>query len=438
MPEPQSARRFIDYRTAVLMVIANMVGTGVFTTLGFQAEAVPDGAALLLLWALGGVVALCGALSYAELAAALPRSGGEYHFLSRIYHPALGLLAGWVSVTVGFSAPVALAAMGLGHYVAAVVPWDPMWVALATVLGLTALHAFDLGVGRGFQIWATLVKVVFIGLFCLMGLMVEPVPGCLPLEPTAHTLTLVLSPSFALALIYVSYAYSGWNAAAYVVDEVQRPQRTVPRALIHGTLVVTGLYLLLNLTFLRTTTESDLAGTVEVGALAARHILGPQGGALLSLALSLLLASTISAMVLAGPRVLQVMGEDIPSLRALAVRNRRGAPTRAVLLQQGLAVALILTDSFEAVLTFAGFTLALFALLTVAGVMRLRRREPDLPRPFRTPLYPGPPLVFVTISGASLALLVWERPLVVGLVAVFAAALGLLLNRAARSQRSRR
>jgi APA family basic amino acid/polyamine antiporter len=246
---------------------------------------------------------------------------------------------------------------------------------------------------------------------------------------------LVLSPPFALALIYVSYAYSGWNAAAYVVDEVQRPQRTVPRALIHGTLVVTGLYLLLNLTFLRTTTESELAGTVEVGALAARHILGSEGGALLSLALSLLLASTISAMVLAGPRVLQVMGEDIPSLRPLAVRNRRGAPTRAVLLQQGLAVALILTDSFEAVLTFAGFTLALFALLTVAGVMRLRRREPDLQRPFRTPLYPGPPLVFVTISGASLGLLVWERPLTVGLVAVFAAALGFLLNRVESSQR---
>jgi APA family basic amino acid/polyamine antiporter len=233
----------------------------------------------------------------------------------------------------------------------------------------------------------------------------------------------------------VSYAYSGWNAAAYVVDEVQRPQRTVPRALIHGTLAVTGLYLLLNLTFMRTIPESDLAGTVEVGALAAGHILGAQGGALLSLALSLLLASTISAMVLAGPRVLQTMGEDIPSLRPLAVRNHRGAPTRAVLLQQGLAVALILTDSFEAVLTFAGFTLSLFALLTVAGVMRLRRREPDLPRPFRTPLYPGPPLLFVAISGASLGLVAWERPLAVGLVAVLATALVLLLGRSAGSRR---
>jgi APA family basic amino acid/polyamine antiporter len=432
MPQKQAARRFIDYRTAVLMVIANMIGTGVFTTLGLLAEAVPDGAALLLLWALGGLVALCGALSYAELAAALPRSGGEYHFLSRIYHPALGQLAGWVSVTVGFSAPIALAAMGLGYYVSAVVRWDPMPVALATVLGLTALHAFDVGVGRGFQIWATLIKVAVIGLFCVLGLMVEPAPARLSLEPTGRTLDLVLSAPFALALIYVSYAYSGWNAAAYVVDEVQQPQRTVPRALIHGTLAVTGLYVLLNLTFLRTIAEPALAGTVEVGALSAQHILGPQGGALLSLALSLLLASTISAMVLAGPRVIQTMGEDIPSLRPLAVRNRRGAPTRAVLLQQGLAVLLILTDSFEAVLTFAGFTLSLFALLTVGGLLRLRRGERDLDRPFRVPLYPLPPLLFVTISGLSLVMVAWERPHSVAVALGLLGVLGLLLWRVSK------
>lgn len=429
MPQSQPVRRFIDYRTAVLMVIANMIGTGVFTTLGFQAAAVPDGAALLLLWALGGLVALCGALSYAELAAALPRSGGEYHFLSRIYHPALGQLAGWVSVTVGFSAPIALAAMGLGRYVATVVPWDPMLVALGTVLGLTALHAFDLALGRGFQIWATLIKIGVIVAFCAAGLMVEPASGHLPLAPSPMSLDLVLSAPFALALIYVSYAYSGWNAAAYVVDEVQQPQRTVPRALIHGTLVVTLLYLLLNLTFLRTIEGSTLLGTVEVGALAAGHILGPHGGAWLSLALSLLLASTISAMVLAGPRVLQTMGEDIPSLRPLAARNRRGAPTRAVLLQQGLAVALILTDSFEAVLTFAGFTLSLFALLTVAGLIRLRRREPELERPFRVPLYPLTPMVFVMVSGLSLGIVAWERPMAMAAVLVLVAVLGAILSR---------
>ncbi|MEA3273980.1 MAG: APC family permease [Pseudomonadota bacterium] len=433
MPAPQ---RFIDYRTAVLIVIANMIGTGVFTTLGLQAEVVPDGAALLLLWGLGGLVALCGALSYAELAAALPRSGGEYHFLSCIYNPALGTLAGWVSVTVGFSAPVALAAMALGSYAGTFLPVDPRTIAVVTVVVVTALHAFDLALGRGFQVFATLLKVAVIVFFCLVGLMHGTVADSLTLTPSTHTLGALFSAPFALSLIYVSYAYSGWNAAAYVVDEVQSPQRTVPRALVHGTLAVTGLYLLLNLTFLRTTGLGELAGTVEVGALSARNIFGEKGGMVFSLVLSLLLISTISAMVLAGPRVLQAIGEDVPVLRFLSARNRRGAPTRAVLVQLGLALGFILTDSFEGVLTFTGFTLTLFALITVAGVLRLRRREPDLMRPFRVPLYPLPPLVFLIVSGMSLLVVTWERPVAV-LGAAGLLAVGGLLLRGHTTRRSR-
>ena len=406
-----SQRRFIDHRTAVLIVVANMIGTGVFTTLGLQAAQVPDGAALLLIWVLGGVVALCGALCYGELAAALPRSGGEYHFLSRIYHPTLGQLAGWVSVTVGFSAPVALAAMALGRYAGTVVPMDPMLIAILTLFMVTALHAFDLEVGGTFQVAATLLKVVVIVLFVLAGFTAGSVAGSLPLTPTANSLELTFSAPFALSLVYVSYAYSGWNAVAYVVDEVREPQRNVPRALIEGTVAVIALYVLLNLTFMRTTSLTELAGTVEVGVLSATNIFGEEGGLVLSLVLSLALVSTISAMVLAGPRVLERIGEDLPSLRFLSVRNRRGAPTRAVLLQQGLALAFILTDSFEAVLTFAGFTLTLFAVLTVAGVFRLRWRGPGPARPFRVPVYPLPPLVFLGVSGVSLAVVAREQPL---------------------------
>ncbi len=405
-----SPRRFIGFRTAILIVVANMIGTGVFTTLGLQAAEVPDGAALLLLWLLGGVVALCGALSYAELAAALPRSGGEYHFLSRIYHPSLGRLAGWVSVTVGFSAPVALAAMALGRYAGNLIPVDPMLIAVVALGLVTALHAFDLGVGGAFQVVATLVKVLVVLLFALAGLGAADCAGSLSLTPTVASIEAVFSAPFALALVYVSYAYSGWNAVVYVVDEVQDPGRNVPRALVLGTAAVTGLYLLLNMSFLRTTDFAELAGTVEVGVLSARNLFGEEGGALVSLVLSLLLVSTISAMVLAGPRVLTRIGEDLPFLRFLCRRNRRGAPTRAVIAQQGLALAFILTDAFEAVLTFAGFTLTLFALLTVGGLIRLRAREPGLARPFRVPLYPLPPLVFLLVSGISLVLVVPQRP----------------------------
>jgi basic amino acid/polyamine antiporter, APA family len=179
----------------------------------------------------------------------------------------------------------------------------------------------------------------------------------------------------------------------------------------------------------------DLAGTLEVGALSALHIFGAVGGLLVTLALGLVLMSSISAMALTGPRVLQAIGEDIPGLRPLAKRNRRGAPTRAVLLLQGLALALVLTDSFEAVLTFAGFTLTLFAFLTVAGLVRLRRREPQLPRPFRVPLYPLPPLVFLAVSGVSLLAVAWERPLAIAVAASIALG-GWLLWRLARSRRS--
>jgi APA family basic amino acid/polyamine antiporter len=421
-------RRFIDYRTALLLVVANMIGTGVFTTLGLQAAAVPDGAALLLLWVLGAIVALCGALSYAELAAALPRSGGEYHFLSRIYHPTLGRLAGLVSVTAGFAAPVALAAMALGRYAATFLPATPMWIAVTVLCVVTALHAVEVELGRLFQVVATLVKVVLILAFAAAVLAYGTVPGSLSPLPTADTAGWVLSAPFGLALIYVSYAYSGWNAAAYVADEVREPERNVPRALTHGSLLVAGLYLLLNIGFLRTVGLQELSGTVEVGAVAARNVFGEAGGRVLSLMLSLLLISTVSAMVLAGPRVLRTMGEDIPVLRRFGVTSRRGAPTRAILLQQALALVFILTDSFEGVLTLAGFTLTLFACLTVAGVFRLRVREPALARPFRVPLYPLPPLVFLGVSGLGLVAVLWERPLTVLAVLAFLALAGLALT----------
>jgi APA family basic amino acid/polyamine antiporter len=425
MPSP---RRFIDYRTAVLLVVANMVGTGVFTTLGLQAAAVPDGAALLLLWGVGALIALCGALSYAELAAEVPRSGGEYHFLSRIYHPVLGRLAGLVSLTVGFAAPVALAAMALGRYAGTFLPADPLWIALSVVVLVTAVHAVEVELGRLFQVVTTLLKVAVILVFAVAALLHGTVPGSLSPLPSANTASWVFSAPFGLSLIYVSYAYAGWNAAAYVVDEVRAPAITVPRALTHGALGVGVVYLLVNLAFLRTVGLDDLAGTVEVGAVSARNVFGERGGQWLSLVLSLLLVSTISAMVLAGPRVLRAMGEDIPALRGLGVCNRRGAPTRAILLQQGLAVLFILTDSFEGVLTFAGFTLTLFSCLTVAGVFRLRWREPSLDRPFRIPLYPLPPLLFLLANGLALVAVFWERPLTVLSVLALLTLAGLMMQ----------
>jgi APA family basic amino acid/polyamine antiporter len=426
-PAQGRARAFLDLRAAMLLVVANMIGTGVFTTLGLQAAGVQDGAALLLLWLLGGLIALCGALSYAELAAALPRSGGEYHFLSRIYGPRLGELAGWVSATVGFAAPMALAAMAFGRYAGTVVPLSPLWLGLGAVTLISLLHAADLDLGRRFQVLATLLKVALILVFCAAGLLAPAAAGTLPAVPGRETLAAVFSFPFGLSLIYVSYAYSGWNAATYVTGEVIEPQRQVPRALLLGTGLVTALYLLLNLVFLRSVSLADLAGTVEVGAVSAAHIFGLEGGRVMSVALSLLLVSTISAMALAGPRVIETMAEDLPALRFLGARTHRGAPLRAVLLLWALATGLIVTDAFAAVLGFAGFTLVVFSLLTVLGVIRLRRREPGLPRPFRVPWYPLPPLLFALLAVLGLAVVALSETLavVLGMAALGLAWLGL-------------
>lgn len=400
----------IGYYTALAIVVANMIGTGVFTTLGLQASELGTSFALLTLWVVGGAIALCGALSYAELAAALPRSGGEYHFLTRIYHPALGGMAGWVSMVVGFAAPVALAAMALGRYAATLAPVPPSLTASISILAVTGFHAVKVQLGTRFQVVTTALKLVLIAVFCAAGLLAEPVAG-FRIVPPGPAAVEVFSSGFALSLIYVSYAYSGWNAATYVASEVYEPQRVLPRVLLHGTVLVTLLYVLLNLVFLRTIPMAQLAGTVEVGALSAFHVFGPRGGAIMGAMLCLLLISTISAMVLAGPRVVQVMGEDLPALRALSARTRDGAPYRAILLQQALALGFVLTGSFEGVLSYAGFTLNLFTLLTVVGVFVLRRTAPGLPRPYRVWGYPFTPGAFVTISLVTLGAVALERPL---------------------------
>jgi len=401
--------RVLGFYTAFAVVVASMVGTGVFTTLGLQAVDIGDGVALLTLWLLGGIIALCGALSYGELAAALPRSGGEYHFLGRIYHPVVGVVAGWVSVTVGFCAPIALAAMALGRYAATFLPVAPGVTATAAILIVTAFHAFSVGVGKHFQVITTGFKVVVIVLFCVVGL-AAPTRGDVSFGPAAVSLDDIFSPAFAVSLIYVSYAFSGWNAATYFTGEVQRPERVVPRALLYGTGLVTLFYLLLNLVFLKTVPMAELSGKVEIGALSATSILGEGGGALMSAMLCLLLLSTISAMVLAGPRVLQVIGEDLPALRPLAARTGGGVPLRAILLQQGLALALVATGSFEGVLSYAGFTLTLFTLLTVFGVIVLRYSVPELPRPYRAWGYPFTPALFVVVNAITLGIVLQERP----------------------------
>lgn len=412
MPTTASAPVYkLGRSTGIAIVVANMVGTGVFTSLGFQVLDIQSGFALLMLWVVGGLIALCGTLSYGELAAAMPRSGGEYHYLSQIYHPAVGFLSGWVSATVGFAAPTALAAMALGRYAQSIWPGaSPVALSVGVVLLLTAVHATSSRAGSQLQVVVTAVKVLLILSFIGAGLL-SATPQPLSFTPHAADWRQVLSPAFAISLIYVSYAYSGWNAAAYLTGEIDQPQRNLPQILLIGTAVVLFLYVGLNFVFLYATPLNELAGQVEVGFVAATQLFGATGGRLMGGLIAALLVSTVSSMIFAGPRIVQVMGEDLPALRALAHTSRTGIPVRAMLVQTGLCLLFILTSTFDKVLVYAGFVLSLFTFLTVLGLFILRWRRPELPRPYRAWGYPITPLLFLLLSGWTLVFIFRDKPL---------------------------
>ena len=397
------------------IVIANMIGTGVFTSLGFQLLDIRSGFVLLLLWAVGGLVALCGAMTYAELGAALPRSGGEYNFLSRIFHPVAGFVSGWVSATIGFAAPTALAAMTFSAYATHSWANEPdAWVEKAIAIGLviilTFVHTSSRRNSGGLQSFFTVMKIAAIVVFCVLALMFVDLPQPVAFLPTAGDTALITSAAFAVALIYVSYAYSGWNAATYLSSELEDPQRNLPRILFIGTALVTLLYIALNYVFLRVAPMDAMSGQLEVGFIAAEFAFGERGGQFAGLALATLLISTVSAMTLAGPRVLQVIGEDFAPLRRLATTNADGLPYVAITTQSVLTIVFILSGSFESILVFAGFTLALNSFVTVAGIFWLRYSQPDLPRPYRTFAYPVTPIIYLLLMGWTLAFVLISRP----------------------------
>jgi APA family basic amino acid/polyamine antiporter len=404
------SRRSLGFSAALAVVVANIVGTGVFTTLGLQVQETTDGFALLTLWAVGGLIALAGALTYGELSAAIHGSGGEYRFLGRVYHPALGAVAGWVSIVAGFAAPVALAAMALGRYAGPLIGVPSQTLGIVAILAATGVHLLAPAIGGRVQVVVTVLKVLLMLAFIGVGI-VYGAHTTLSFAPTPQSWGAIASGPFALSLIFVSYAYSGFNAAAYFQAEVVDAERNVPRALVTGTVMVIGLYVALNWVFLRTTPIADLSGQVEVGAIVAGRVLGGSGGRVMSGCIAILLVSTISAMTLAGPRVIEAMAADLPPLRPLAERSVTGSPRRAVLLQGALALAFVLTDSFVGVLTYAGFTLTLSTLLAVMGVILLRRREPSLPRPYHVWGYPWTPLFFAGFSMWTLIIVMRDKPL---------------------------
>lgn len=396
--------------TATAIAVADMIGIGVFTSLGFQVKDIPSAFSLIMLWVVGGIAALGGALSYAELATAFPRSGGEYNFLSRIFHPAIGFLAGWVSATVGFAAPVALAAMAFGEYFEGVVPGaPPLILGLSLVWLVSFVHLCGLKQSSAFQNISTFLKLALILVLIIAGFAFgarQPIS----FAPSSEDLGYIFSAPFAVSLVFVLYSYSGWNAATYIAGEVREPQRTLPRSILAGVLVVLALYVGLNAVFLYTTPMERMAGQLDVALIAGQQIFGEVGGRIVGALICLGLVSSVSAMTWIGSRVTMVMGEDIPALRPFARKTKNGVPAVAILFQLAMVNLMLFTRSFEAVLEYIQFSLTFCSFLTVLGVIALRYTQPDLARPYRTWGYPVTPLVFLTVTLFMMCYLIQERP----------------------------
>jgi APA family basic amino acid/polyamine antiporter len=395
-------KRQLGLGAAAAIVIANMIGTGVFTSAGFQAMSLHDPATMLLTWVVGGVVALCGAAAYSELGSMMPRVGGEYVYLRRAYHPIVGVMSGWASLVAGFSAPIAVAALLFAGYLGKVVGVDGATfgklVAVGLIAAMTALHAFDTVIGGRVQAVFTAAKTLLIIVFIVLALAIGKGDWA-NLASREGGLSNVWTLSFAQALMFVSFAYSGWNAAAYIAGEIDEPRKNLPRALLAGTAIVMVLYILLNLVFLYAVPPEQLgAPIVEVGDAAARALFGERTGALISSLIALALVSAVSAMVMAGPRVYAAMAEDGALMPGLARRTKRGVPLASVVLQGLLACGFVVAADPDEIIRYVGFTLTIFGALTVGAVFVMRWKEPDAERPYKTFGYPVTPLLFIALS----------------------------------------
>ena len=381
-----------------------MIGTGVFTSLGFQLAVVQNTWTILLLWTFGGIMALLGALVYAELGTHFRRTGGDYIFLSETIHPLVGYLYAWVSLVVGFSAPIAIAAMAMNNYLSPVVGETQLPGLIFLVL-IPTVHIFSVSSSAKFQNGMTILKIIFvlvlIGLGVAFGSNIES-PA---LNFSDSWKEEILLPGFAVSLIYVFYAYTGWNSAAYIIEEVDQPKKNLPKALIGATLLVMVIYVLLQLVLLKHASVSQLSGQVQVADIAFGNLFGPNGALWVSLFIGVQLIATISGYAWVGPRVTYAMAKDYKLWRPLAKVNGQNIPVRAIVLNTGISLVLFVSGSFEQIMLYAGFILQLMSTVTVYSSLKIKKQEG-----FKTPFKPLPQLIYLGFSIALMGYLLVDRP----------------------------
>ena len=426
LPSPSLDRRLGPFDAAAI-VVSNVIGGGISFVPILVAALVPDARAMLFLWALGGALAFAGAMAYAELAALRPHAGGEYVYLRDAYGPAAGFLSGWTSFVAGFSGAIAASAIALADYTGRFLPSaaDPSplltvplpgtplvvsrktLVALTAIVALTIVHIRALRLGRVVQNALTAVKVAPLVLFVVLGFSIgNGVPAQIVTPGTAGMAPMLL------ALIPIMFTYSGWNAGAYVAEEVRSPERNVPLALGLGTLAVIVIYLGLNALYLYALSPSELAAVPGARLIdtVAERLFGVVAGSLLGAFTIVSLLASMSAMMIAGPRVYFAMARDgVFATTAREIHPKFRAPSHAIVAQAIWSGVLVLSGTLSQLVSYTGFAVVLFAAVAVAAVFVLRRSVPE-PRPFRAWGYPWAPAIFVIASATMLANEIYRSP----------------------------
>jgi APA family basic amino acid/polyamine antiporter len=405
------------------IVIANMIGAGIFTTSGLLMGDLKKPLLMLSLWLAGGIIALCGALSYGELGAAIPRAGGEYAFLSRLFHPAFGFLSGWVSFFAGFSAPIAASAIGFSEYLTRAFPSllrpgilegpaeavaVKKFLSILVIVIFTLIHARGVKVGTRVQNLLTLLKVTLIAALIVAGFSSGRGDFAHLTQGGAFRFDFGGWKTIGLSLMWIMFAYSGWNASAYIGSEIKNPRRNLPLSLILGTAGVVCLYILLNLFYVYATPPDRMAGVISIGGLAVGSLFGKSLESVLSALIAFALFSSLSAFIILGPRVYYAMACDrcfFPF--ASEVHPRFRVPSKSIMLQGLIASVLVLFGTFDQILTYMGFSLGIFPILSVIGVFKLRRSGESV---FKLPGFPVVPLVYIIAGAAILTLGFLQRP----------------------------
>lgn len=365
----------IGWKTTTALVVSNMIGTGVFTSLGYQIGDLKNTYTLLLLWAIGGFLALIGAFIYSELASKFKTSGGDYIYLSRTYHPVLGYLSSWVSLFVGFSAPISLAALAMIKYLN-VFGFDlGKEYAIGIILIVALFQSYSLRLSSNFQNVFTILKILFILLLIGLGIYFVPtIPQPAILVDHSWTNELLL-PAFATSLVYVTFAYTGWNSVSYIFSEIKHPKVNLPKALFIGVAFVTTVYILLNYVFLKHASVESLAYQEDVANIAFANVLGANGVKWVSLFIALQLVATISGYLWIGSRLTQATAKENKLWNFMAPENKHGIPLRAIWIHAFISIGLIFTGDFEVIFTYTSFVLQVLATLAVSTAFFIRRDE---------------------------------------------------------------